>query len=187
MTDDPFVEHRRLLFTVAYEMLGSAVDAEDVLQESWLKWHGVDQSVGPRPAGLSGPDRHPDRARPVAHSAPTPGGLRRPVAARAAADHARCGRGRRARRQSVDGHAAGAGDVDPDRAGGVPAPRRLRPGLRRAGRRCRQDPGRRPADRLPGPGPRRRAATPRATPPRPRPGPRSTPSSEPSTPATCRV
>jgi RNA polymerase sigma-70 factor (ECF subfamily) len=30
MTDDPFVTHRSLLFTVAYEMLGSAADAEDV-------------------------------------------------------------------------------------------------------------------------------------------------------------
>jgi hypothetical protein len=27
MTDDPFVTHRSLLFTVAYEMLGSAADA----------------------------------------------------------------------------------------------------------------------------------------------------------------
>ncbi|MBC9713950.1 RNA polymerase sigma-70 factor [Streptomyces sp. TRM66268-LWL] len=36
-----FVEHRNLLFTVAYEMLGSAADAEDVLQETWLKWTGV--------------------------------------------------------------------------------------------------------------------------------------------------
>jgi RNA polymerase sigma-70 factor (TIGR02957 family) len=44
MTDDPFVAHRSLLFTVAYEMLGSAADAEDVLQESWLRWADVDQS-----------------------------------------------------------------------------------------------------------------------------------------------
>lgn len=40
---DPFVEHRGLLFTVAYEMLGSAVDAEDVLQESWLRWSARSQ------------------------------------------------------------------------------------------------------------------------------------------------
>jgi RNA polymerase sigma-70 factor (TIGR02957 family) len=40
---DPFVEHRGLLFTVAYEMLGSTADAEDVLQESWLRWAEVDQ------------------------------------------------------------------------------------------------------------------------------------------------
>ena len=38
MTDDPFVTHRSLLFTVAYEMLGSAADAEDVVQETWLRW-----------------------------------------------------------------------------------------------------------------------------------------------------
>jgi RNA polymerase sigma-70 factor (ECF subfamily) len=39
---DAFVRHRNLLFTVAYEMLGSAADAEDVLQETWLRWAGVD-------------------------------------------------------------------------------------------------------------------------------------------------
>src|SRR5258708_19656140 len=44
MTEDPFVAHRSLLFTVAYELLGSAADAEDVLQESWLRWADVDQS-----------------------------------------------------------------------------------------------------------------------------------------------
>ena len=44
MTEDPFVAHRGLLFTVAYEMLGSAADAEDVLQESWLRWADVDHS-----------------------------------------------------------------------------------------------------------------------------------------------
>ncbi|MEU9124391.1 RNA polymerase sigma-70 factor [Streptomyces sp. NPDC048506] len=37
-----FVAHRNLLFTVAYEMLGSAADAEDVLQETWLRWAGVE-------------------------------------------------------------------------------------------------------------------------------------------------
>jgi RNA polymerase sigma-70 factor (TIGR02957 family) len=44
MTEDPFVAHRSLLFTVAYEMLGSAADAEDVLQESWLRWADVDRA-----------------------------------------------------------------------------------------------------------------------------------------------
>jgi RNA polymerase sigma-70 factor (TIGR02957 family) len=43
MTEDPFVTHRGLLFTVAYEMLGSAVDAEDVLQEAWIRWAAVDK------------------------------------------------------------------------------------------------------------------------------------------------
>lgn len=44
MRGDPFLTHRSLLFTVAYEMLGSAVDAEDVVQETWLKWRDVDQA-----------------------------------------------------------------------------------------------------------------------------------------------
>ena len=39
---EAFVAHRNLLFTIAYEMLGSAADAEDVLQEVWLRWAGVD-------------------------------------------------------------------------------------------------------------------------------------------------
>jgi len=44
MTADPFVTHHNLLFTVAYELLGSAADAEDVLQESWLRWASVDRA-----------------------------------------------------------------------------------------------------------------------------------------------
>ncbi len=44
MSGDPFVTHRNLLFTVAYEMLGSAADAEDVVQEAWLRWTGVDRA-----------------------------------------------------------------------------------------------------------------------------------------------
>ena len=39
---ETFVGLRNLLFTVAYEMLGSAADAEDVVQETWLRWMGVD-------------------------------------------------------------------------------------------------------------------------------------------------
>jgi RNA polymerase sigma-70 factor (TIGR02957 family) len=47
---DTFVLHRNLLFTVAYEMTGSAADAEDVLQETWLRWAEVahDQVRDPR-------------------------------------------------------------------------------------------------------------------------------------------
>src|SRR5918993_1434924 len=41
MNDEPFVSHRSLLFTVAYEMLGSAADAEDVVQETWLRWADI--------------------------------------------------------------------------------------------------------------------------------------------------
>ena len=41
---DPFITHRSLLFTIAYEMLGSAADAEDVVQETWLRWAEVNQA-----------------------------------------------------------------------------------------------------------------------------------------------
>jgi RNA polymerase sigma-70 factor (ECF subfamily) len=46
VSEEPFVVHRSLLFTVAYEMLGSVADAEDVVQETWL-----------RRAGSAAPDR----------------------------------------------------------------------------------------------------------------------------------
>jgi RNA polymerase sigma-70 factor (TIGR02957 family) len=42
---ETFAEHRGLLFTVAYEMLGSTADAEDVLQDSWLRWADVDHNA----------------------------------------------------------------------------------------------------------------------------------------------
>ena len=41
MSGDPFVVHRGLLFTVSYEMLGSATDAEDVVQDTWLRWDAI--------------------------------------------------------------------------------------------------------------------------------------------------
>ncbi|WP_426186620.1 RNA polymerase sigma-70 factor [Microbacterium sp. TWP3-1-2b2] len=44
MSGEPFLVHRNLLFTVAYEMLGSAADAEDVLQDSWLRWRNVNHA-----------------------------------------------------------------------------------------------------------------------------------------------
>jgi RNA polymerase sigma-70 factor (ECF subfamily) len=45
VSDDPFLAHRGLLFTVAYEMLGSAADADDVVQETWLRWAEVDRAT----------------------------------------------------------------------------------------------------------------------------------------------
>jgi RNA polymerase sigma-70 factor (TIGR02957 family) len=42
---ETFIAHRNLLFTVAYEMLGSAADAEDVLQETWMRWVDIDPDI----------------------------------------------------------------------------------------------------------------------------------------------
>ena len=39
-----FDEHRGLLVSVAYRILGSVTDAEDAVQEAWLRWSGVDHS-----------------------------------------------------------------------------------------------------------------------------------------------
>ena len=38
-----FEAHRRLLFTVAYQMLGSVADAEDTVQDAWLRWSAADR------------------------------------------------------------------------------------------------------------------------------------------------
>ncbi|MGH3147476.1 MAG: RNA polymerase sigma factor SigJ [Rubrobacter sp.] len=45
-----FDEHRGLLISVAYRILGSVTDAEDAVQEAWLRWSGVDHSevIDPR-------------------------------------------------------------------------------------------------------------------------------------------
>ena len=39
-----FDRHRRLLFTVAYQMLGSVADAEDTVQDAWLRWSAGDRT-----------------------------------------------------------------------------------------------------------------------------------------------
>ena len=37
-----FSQNRPYLFAVAYRMLGTVMDAEDILQEAFLRWRGVD-------------------------------------------------------------------------------------------------------------------------------------------------
>ena len=41
---DVFDEHRGLLVSVAYRILGSVTDAEDAVQEAYLRWSGVDHA-----------------------------------------------------------------------------------------------------------------------------------------------
>jgi RNA polymerase sigma-70 factor (TIGR02957 family) len=42
-TDEAFEAHRGLLFSVAYRMLGAVADAEDIVQDAWLRWSAADR------------------------------------------------------------------------------------------------------------------------------------------------
>ena len=48
---DVFEEHRPVLMGVAYRMLGRVADAEDVVQEAWLRWSGADRTDVREPRG----------------------------------------------------------------------------------------------------------------------------------------
>ncbi|MEU9607334.1 RNA polymerase sigma-70 factor [Streptomyces sp. NPDC048057] len=47
-----FVAVRPRLFGIAYRVLGSAVEAEDVVQEAWLRWQGTDRTEVREPAAF---------------------------------------------------------------------------------------------------------------------------------------
>lgn len=42
---DPFDALRPRLYAIAYRMLGTRADADDVLQDAWLRWHQTDRAV----------------------------------------------------------------------------------------------------------------------------------------------
>jgi RNA polymerase sigma-70 factor (ECF subfamily) len=42
---DDFTRNRARLFGVAYRMLGTRSDAEDILQDAWLRWHAQDKAL----------------------------------------------------------------------------------------------------------------------------------------------
>ncbi|MEV5840604.1 RNA polymerase sigma-70 factor [Streptomyces sp. NPDC051985] len=47
-----FVAARPRLFGIAYRMIGSAVEAEDIVQETWVRWQGIDRTVVQEPAAF---------------------------------------------------------------------------------------------------------------------------------------
>jgi RNA polymerase sigma-70 factor, ECF subfamily len=53
MDQDVFHTHRRLLFSIAYRMLGSASDAEDILQDAWMRYRGANESTIRSPKALA--------------------------------------------------------------------------------------------------------------------------------------
>lgn len=49
--DEAFARHRGALMGVAYRVLGRVVDAEDVVQDAWLRWQAVDTDTVADPKG----------------------------------------------------------------------------------------------------------------------------------------
>jgi len=47
-----FVGARRRMFGIAYRMLGSAAEAEDILQDVWLRWQAADRTAVSNPAAF---------------------------------------------------------------------------------------------------------------------------------------
>ena len=50
---ETFERHRPLLFSIAYRMLGSVMEAEDVVQETFLRWQGASGGRSMRPSPTS--------------------------------------------------------------------------------------------------------------------------------------
>ena len=70
-----FATERPRLLGLAYRILASYADAEDVVQEAWIRWQGVDHETIERPAARSPPGHGVDCAKnaPHQHNASTPG------------------------------------------------------------------------------------------------------------------
>ena len=150
MTSKPGDEHaerftllRPLLFTIAYEILGSATESDDVLQESYLRWAEVDlETVSDTKAYLAQLVTRQSlnclRAQSRRREDYVGPWLPEPLLLDAERRVGRCG----ARRVGVDGDAGGAGDVEPRRACGVRAARGVRLQPRRDRRRRSASPSR---------------------------------------------
>ncbi|CAN5570641.1 RNA polymerase sigma-70 factor [soil metagenome] len=50
---ETFEQNRGRLFGIAYRMLGSAADAEDIVQDAWLRWQSVTSPIDNPPAFLA--------------------------------------------------------------------------------------------------------------------------------------
>ena len=115
---EEFEELRPLLFSIAYRILGSVSEAEDAVQETWLRYEAspTRPDVG---QGLPLGRGDPDLDRRAALGPRPAGGVRRAVVPRAAADRPVRGPGAvgGAGRLGVDGGAAAAGAAQPRSSG----------------------------------------------------------------------
>ena len=166
MTVDAFVAARPRLLGIAYRMLGSRVEAEDVVGDVAERWARADQAVIAAPEGwLVTVTDAPRAGRPAGRPAASrrlPG----TVAARADRHGRRPGDRCRAAGVADDGLPRAARAADADRARRVRPPRRARTPLRRRRRRRRAHRGGMPPGAPSRPPPRQRAApTPGGRPP----------------------
>ena len=118
-----YLEHRSLLFSIAYRMTGSVEDAEDITSEVFLRYRRALESGTAIETPLRVPcdDGHTTRHRPPSFGAPQPRDVPRSVAARAArGEHrVRWRDARRGGRLALDGLPRRLGVAD---AGGARRP-----------------------------------------------------------------
>ena len=136
---DEFEELRPHLLAVAYRLTGTVADAEDIVQDAWLRWDGSGaEAINDLRAWLTTVVSRLslDRLRSAAHRRETYFGewLPEPVVTDAGRLRSAVGGGgRRGRPVRRDG---GAGATQPRSAGGVCAARRIRCAVRRDRRRA---------------------------------------------------
>ena len=130
-TAERFAQARPRLLRLAYSELGDLGEAEDVVQETWLRLERADVEGDREPRRLADDGRRPARARPPALRPRTARDVCRPVAAGAAHLRRRSGRPRHARRVRQLCAADRARAALARRAHGVRAARRLRRAVRR--------------------------------------------------------